>query len=408
MERAQPSLVALEHPPGDAAAPPAAAAPPQQQQQQPGAGAGAGSDAVAPPVAPPAGDCPPWVARFLERFDATVCEANLSPALPSRAITGSSSGDGDNSDGEAALRAALEAAAGPEARAARVGRDIVDPDELFGLYPHSDFARAPERVLDAWRLLGEFGFLPGMEHVAAAQLAAPAGARLLCVDAPLALQERWVAALVADFEERRRREPPGGAAALQFGLLRDAHALEARTPAGWAEWDARLGTAFAGTGAGALLAFKLSRAAAAATLAPQDLAAAVSRLRRLQPLKWAHFARREAHVAWRLREACEELARAHAGSGGDGSGGSNSSGTSGSGGGPAIVAVVGRQHFAALQALWRDKAGPLWRDEMPREPAPSAIEERNRRAEAAAEARASAEDAAAAAAAAAAAENEKR
>ena len=46
-------------------------------------------------------------------------------------------------------------------RDARVGRDVLDPDEVFGLYPHNELARAPERVLDAWQLLGEWGYLPG-------------------------------------------------------------------------------------------------------------------------------------------------------------------------------------------------------------------------------------------------------
>ncbi|GBF96051.1 hypothetical protein Rsub_08866 [Raphidocelis subcapitata] len=379
IDKAAPTLVALEAP-----------QPPAPQPPAPGAAA---TTAAAPPGA--ADGAPAWVASFLANFDPLVCEPNLSPSLPSAAPPARAL---------EALRAELEAAAAPLA-AARVGRDVLDPDEHFGLYPHNELARFPGRVLDAWELLGERGYMPGMEHVAAAQLARQRGAPLVALDAPLALQEAWVSGLLSEFDARRRdpsRQPR------PYELMRDAHTLLARLPPGLARWDERLGAAFAGLGPSALLAFKLARAAAAATLAPDDVPAVAVRLRRLQPLKWAHFGRRELHMAWRLRELCESGAAgagpgagAGSDSGGRGSaasnsssGGSSSSSSSSSGGsssgsssgggtsssGPVIVALVGRQHAAALRALWEDAASPLWRDRVPREFAPSAIEELNARA----------------------------
>jgi hypothetical protein len=233
----------------------------------------------------------------------------------------------------------------------------------------------------------------GMEHVAAAQLAAQAGAPLACIDAPLPLQERWVAGMLADFDGRRRAAAPGQQP-LPYELLRDAHMLQARLPPGFAEWDARLAAAFAGLGSPALLAFKLGRAAAAASLGPGELPAVAARLRRLQALKWQHFARRELHMAWRLRELAEGLGAAAGGGassspsaaasqqgqadggsiGGAGGGGAGGGGEAGAGP-KTIVALVGRQHAAALRALWEDRGSALWRDAMPREFSPSRVEE---------------------------------
>jgi len=231
-----------------------------------------------------------------------------------------------------------------------------------------------------------------MEQVAAAQLAAQSGATLACIDAPLPLQERWVEAMVADFA-RRQKEGGPQRQPLPYELLRDAHMLQTRLPPGFGEWDARLARAFAGLGASALLAFKLARASAAATLGPAELPPVVARLRRLQALKWQHFSRRELHMAWRLRELCEEGGRDVPPSGGAGTSETSSSGggigggaaPGKGGGGVVVVALVGRQHAAALRALWEDKASPLWRDEMPRGFSPSVIEEINTRAAAAAE-----------------------
>jgi hypothetical protein len=225
-----------------------------------------------------------------------------------------------------------------------------------------------------------------MEHVAAAQLASGAGAALACVDAPLPAQEGWVRGLLADFAARQADAARGPA---PYELMRDAASLSARLPPGAGEWDESLGRAFAGLGPPATRAFKLARASAAATLLPGDIPAVAARLRRLQPLKWAHFTRREAHMAWRLREICAGLegeggAAAAIGAQQQG-GGAGGGGGGGGGKGPAVVAVVGRQHALALQALWDDKASALWRDEMPREFSPSGVEEFNARAAAEAE-----------------------
>jgi hypothetical protein len=240
-----------------------------------------------------------------------------------------------------------------------------------------------------------------MEHVAAAQLAAGAGAPLACIDAPLPAQEGWVRALLAEFATRQAGAERAPA---PYELMRDAAALASRLPPGAAEWDEALARAFVGLGPPAIRAFKLARAAAAAAVAPADAPPALARLRRLQPLKWAHFARREAHMAWRLRELCEELAR-EAGGGSSGGGGADAAAApgqqqqqGGSGGGeagggaaarrPTMLAVVGRQHALALRALWEDRGSRLWRDELPREFSPSVIDDWAARTAAAEEVRA--------------------
>ncbi|KAI8471269.1 MAG: hypothetical protein J3K34DRAFT_520645 [Monoraphidium minutum] len=374
IEEAKPTVVVLEQPPADADA------------GAGGTGSGTGGGGGGAP--------PPWVQAFLDHFDAAVCEDNLSPSLRSRPLPPPAA---------AALGGALAAAG---ARGSRVGRDVLDPDEHFGFYAHNELFRFPERILEAWELLGSWGYLPGARRarararafVAAAQLAARGGAALVAADAPLALQERWVEAMLAAFAARRRRDAAAaagaaaadqGGAPLPYELLRDSHALQARLPPGFAEWDAALAAAHGGAGAGAALAFKLSRACAAAALGPRELPPVAARLRRLQPLKWEHFARRELHMAWRLRELCEEgLARGvrhDAGGGNSSSAGAGASGGGGDGEGGSVVVLLGRQHVGPLRTLWEDGGSPLWRDALPREFGPSVVEELNRRAAAAAE-----------------------
>lgn len=123
-----------------------------------------------------------------------------------------------------------------------------------------------------------------MEHVAAAQLATSSGASFHCLDAPLPLQEHWVASLLSHFRQQRQLSGTAASGQLPFELTRDAAALEARLPASFPEWDRRLAAEFAGAGAGAaaMMAFKLARAAAAAALRPRELPAVTARLRRLQ------------------------------------------------------------------------------------------------------------------------------
>ncbi|KIY98101.1 hypothetical protein MNEG_9859 [Monoraphidium neglectum] len=133
IEEVKPSCVALEQPPADAGAGDASTS---------ASGSSGGGSST-----------PSWIQAFLESFDAIVCEDNLSPALPSRRqVTG-----GD----EAALRDLRARLAAAGAPGARVGRDVLDPDEHYGFYAHNELARFPERVTDAWQLLGEWGYLPG-------------------------------------------------------------------------------------------------------------------------------------------------------------------------------------------------------------------------------------------------------
>jgi hypothetical protein len=39
-----------------------------------------------------------------------------------------------------------------------------------------------------------------------------------------------------------------------------------------------------------------------------------------------------------------------------------------------LLVVVGRQHVAAIRALWQDRGSELWRGEVTRSFAPSAVE----------------------------------
>lgn len=87
----------------------------------------------------------------------------------------------------------LRAAAQP----AKVGKDLMDPFEVFGFYPSLDLMTASQHIPD---VLGLFGFMPGIECIAAVQKAQQLGARLALIDAPLKLQEGWVRAMVQQFQ----------------------------------------------------------------------------------------------------------------------------------------------------------------------------------------------------------------
>jgi hypothetical protein len=254
----------------------------------------------------------------------------------------------------AALLAALGAAA-EDAPGERVGRpEWLDRDERFGCWPPSDAAAAPAQLAIALRL---FGFLPGVEAAAAAAKAGVASppAAVACVDAPLRLQAAWAGRLAAGFAGVGGED----GARLRASLAAASAALDAAMPEEAAAWDAAVAAAASSLPPlEAAAAFRVSRACAAAALGPGALGAAAAAQATLQPLKARHTALREAHMAGRLRELCGEVARGGA-----------------SGGGLRdVVLVLGRQHVAPLEAAWRDRSGPLWRERMPRTFSPSFVE----------------------------------
>ncbi len=60
-------------------------------------------------------------------------------------------------------------------RPARVGRDMLDPFEVLGLYPGLDVAVRGEQLAEAGR---QFGFVPGLEYAALVAAAEDAGAQV--------------------------------------------------------------------------------------------------------------------------------------------------------------------------------------------------------------------------------------
>lgn len=222
----------------------------------------------------------------------------------------------------------------------------------------------------------------------------PSGARLRCIDAPLKLQESWVRGLVGAFTSQLDE-----AAVNSYQPLKDftANQTAASThlPDAAAEWDKALADvaahlqqqqqqqAAAASGAAedastaaaaaaaaqqaaeqeALLLFKVSKATAAALLPPDDTlqAEVLSRMQRLQPLKWRHFALRQQHMAQQIKEAAMLATK-------------QSQGRSSSSSQPTLLVVVGRQHCAALHAMWSDPASALWATQVPRSFAPSVVE----------------------------------
>jgi hypothetical protein len=141
----------------------------------------------------------------------------------------------------------------------------------------------------------------------------------------------------------------------------------------------------------ALLLFKVSKATTAALLPPDEgglQAGVVQRLQRLQPLKWKHFALRQQHMAQQIKEAAEVAAKqvssdsSKAAASTQPSHGSSGSGSSGSSSEqPVLLAVVGRQHCAALRSLWSDPNSSLWRTQVPRTFAPSVVERQTQQAQ---------------------------
>ncbi len=138
------------------------------------------------------------------------------------------------------------------------------------------------------------------------------------VDAPLKLQEQWVAQLVSEWTLGEQH------LARQLGAeLQEARQL---LPAHFNDWDMKLAEAvqqqeqeqqqqqqqqqgggqqgpwacreeYGGSSLAAITAFKVSRAVAAAAVPYSECRTAYKRQAGLQPLRWALFERRARHVA---------------------------------------------------------------------------------------------------------------
>jgi hypothetical protein len=277
---------------------------------------------------------------------------------------------------------------------ARIGRDILDPFETFGFYTGTDFvACAPH--LPA--VLSAMGYLPGQEYATAVRAAQDAGAQVECIDAPLKLQEVWVSKLVREFAVSEAQ------LAVQLNRAVDANAAECDPLA--VEWEARTGDWALAQGDAQLVmaCYKACKAAAAALLGPAQLAPALRRSARLQPLKFRHFAQRELHMARQLLDACmrqaggynatiRRLAAATAVA--DGRGGTEqgaaaapaASHPNGGSGGPQwadptgssgkrheLLVVAARHHLPGIRALWEDSASALWQGQVTREFSPSSV-----------------------------------
>lgn len=217
----------------------------------------------------------------------------------------------------------------------------------------------------------------------------PAGVRLRCIDASLKLQESWVRGLLSSFSNQLSEQ-----AVNSYTPLKDFNTnqqLASTLPEPAACWDKQLAEAAAqlqqqaaaapappsdpavsATAAAeleqqALLLFKVSKATAAALLPPDDKqqVEVLARMARLQPLKWRHFALRQQHMAQQIKEAAMAAAKPA-----EAAGSSSSSGTQPK----KLLVIAGRQHCAALHALWSDPASSLWRTQMPRTFAPSVVE----------------------------------
>lgn len=210
-----------------------------------------------------------------------------------------------------------------------------------------------------------------------------AGARLSCIDAPIKLQETWVNGLVAGFTNMLDEQAINSYQPLKDFKLNQQ--VASTLPAAALAWDKHLADtaaqlqqaaakesspdARAAAEHQALLLFKVSKATVAALLPPDDQqqAEVLARMQHLQPLKWRHFALRCQHMAQQIKEAAllaakQAQERIKAGS------------TPASSSTPTLLVVVGRQHVAALQALWSDPASSLWRTQVPRSFAPSVVE----------------------------------
>lgn len=335
---------------------------------------------------------PAWLQALLDNIDFVTYDT-LVPEEPSAvATTGyrSSTADGDSSTAEASSSDSSHAAAvmlrslqhtlGRVQQPARVGKDLLDPFEVFGFYPGLDFQVSSPQVT---RVFDAFDYLPGCEYVAAVQKAERIGAQVRCVDAPLRVQEGWVRRLVEGFALDEQR--------LTVQLLKSLERNQAMLLPDYVTWDAELAAAAATAPPEVGMAvYKVSRACAAGTLAPGELDAAVAEQAKLQPLKYAHFAEREAYIANQLRDMCKQarqeqqqqqqqqaVADATAREVQPSGASTSPSPEEVCGAGRStlnIVVVLGRVHLPGLAKLWNNRSSALWRDVMPKNYAQSTIE----------------------------------
>ncbi|EFJ53232.1 hypothetical protein VOLCADRAFT_115811 [Volvox carteri f. nagariensis] len=302
------------------------------------------------------------------------------------------------------------------AQQARIGRDLLDPFEVLGLYGGCDYVTRPSQLVEALAL---FGYLPGLEYAALVSAAQQRGVQVYSVDAPLRLQEKWVSQLVSDFTLQETD--------LMRRLQHDLARAQALLPAEYLAWDVALAEALqridsrsqrveAGEGGGAdsrepslgiLTGFKVSRAVAAATVPYEASREAFGLQAALQPLKFALFARRAKHLVLQIRDLCQRMsvrqvrvdadkfkgiaaaAAAAAGQAGGRKGASLSSSSSSS---PmeedvalvdaseqpekVVLAVVGRQYVPYIEELWANERSALWHGDVRRTFARSMLDQR--------------------------------
>ncbi|GLI61787.1 hypothetical protein VaNZ11_004287 [Volvox africanus] len=329
---------------------------------------------------------------------------------------------------EAQLRALLPGLAQP----AQIGRDLLDPFEVLGMYGGCDYVTFPAQSLKALTL---FGHLPGLEYAALVVAAQQRGVQVrsqnkaICsVDAPLRLQEKWVRQLVADFTLSESD--------LTRRLQQDLDRLMALLPAEYLAWDMTLADAVrqverqraqirdAGTGGGGarvddrdaaeepalgtVTAFKVSKAVAAATVSYEASREAFAMQAALQPLKFALFARRAKHLVLQVRDLCQRMSMRQVRVDADkfkstvpSTGHANQ--TSGVRGGmfgarqrkgqdeaaagedvalvdvseqpvKVVLAVVGRQYIPYIEELWANERSFLWHGDVRRTFARSMLE----------------------------------
>ena len=240
-------------------------------------------------------------------------------------------------------------------------------------------------------------------------VASQQGCQVVCLDAPLRLQEAWVRDLVRGFklsESDKVRQLGAELAALSRRLpeshvawdqqvaaavfqqqqqqrQRLAAAAAAADPGPPAEHDALEEADLEAT---RLACWKASRAVAAALLPPGEAHdSAVRQQAQLQPLKFALFDRRARHMGRQLLEFCDRLAAA------DSHRRASSASTHGAvhlqqaagepwqAAAPAssrnvVVVVAGRQYLGPLRALWADPRSVLWRGQVPRTFAATCLE----------------------------------
>ncbi|GLC34743.1 hypothetical protein PLESTB_001158600 [Pleodorina starrii] len=308
------------------------------------------------------------------------------------------------------------------AQPARVGRDLLDPFEVYGLYGGCDYVVQPGQLVEALSL---FGHLPGLEYAALAVAAQQRGVQVCSVDAPLRLQEKWAAQLVEGFSLQE--------ADLARSLQADLARAQALLPPEYLAWDVALAEALrrrlererereraeSGNGGGGggggghgesplstMTAFKVSRAVAAATVPYEVSREAFALQAALQPLKFAFFGRRARHLVLQVRDLCQRMSirqvrmdaerfrstpAASAGQVGQRELGRTEPNGNGRGPGAApgrvaalvdaseqpekvVLAVVGRQYMPYIEELWANERSVLWHGDVPRTFAPSTLE----------------------------------